>query len=388
MRSKNKIVVLIAAIGILCQGCAFETTEENSLSEVNEESVGSENVNEVNSDGKVSYDQYSGNWTTEGISYHDVIYQGGTAFSVTIQGSALQGSIYSVQGITQQIAEINDIVGTIENGVCLFEFQDDGRGDSGTLYIEFLEDRIEIEVEDFELADSNLTGFAISGIYTLYRAADVDADTVKSETESGLDDTAVSDVGKTYRLEEYGTVEEKQQEYLADGTGNMSYYYKMEKFFFSDTLSNAVQVNHTLQQIYDEYEEDYIEEAKMHEYEVDEVVNTPYSYWHILSLEYIGEDYVSILYNDVYYMGGAHPYSRFDGITIDCKTGEQISASQLLEKSDEEILTEISNAMGFDFIGTWDDVDFYLTDSTIVFFYRMPGFWEDVILQRNIAAIE
>ena len=82
-------------------------------------------------------------------------------------------------------------------------------------------------------------------------------------------------------------------------------------------------------------------------------------------------------------MGGAHPYSRFDGITIDCKTGQQVSASQLLEKSDEEILTEISNEMGFDYIGTWDDVDFYLTDSTMVFFYRMPGYWDDVVLQRE-----
>ena len=186
MKGKNKIVALIAAIGIFCCGCAFEAAEESPVSEVNEESTRSENFNEVNSDEKESYDQYSGNWTTGGVSYHDVIYQGGTAFSVTIQGSALQGSIYSVQEITQQIAEINDIVGTIENGVCLFEFQDDGRGDSGTLYIEFLEDRIEIEVEDFELADSNLAGFGISGIYTLYRAADVDTEvdteTVTSET--------------------------------------------------------------------------------------------------------------------------------------------------------------------------------------------------------------
>ncbi len=44
-------------------------------------------------------------------------------------------------------------------------------------------------------------------------------------------------------------------------------------------------------------------------------------------------------------MGGAHPYSRFDGITIDCKTGEEVFASHFLEKGDEEILEEISNTM-------------------------------------------
>lgn len=183
-----------------------------------------------------------------------------------------------------------------------------------------------------------------------------------------------------YKLEEYGTVEETQQEYLADGTENVSYYYKMEKFFFSDVLSNADLVNHTLQQIYEEYEASYIKDAEVYESGEEE---PPYAYLHILSLEYVGEDYVSILYNDVYYMGGAHPYSCFDGITIDCKTGELVSASQLLGKSDEEILTEVGNEMGFDSVGTWEDVDFYLTNSEIVFFYRMPGYWEDVVLPRE-----
>lgn len=96
-----------------------------------------------------------------------------------------------------------------------------------------------------------------------------------------------------------------------------------------------------------------------------------------------GQDYISILYNDVCDMGGAHPYSRMDGITIDCKTGEQVLASQLVEKEDEEILKEVSDAMGFDSLGTWEDMDFYLTDSTIVFFYRMPGYWDDVEWNRD-----
>lgn len=201
------------------------------------------------------------------------------------------------------------------------------------------------------------------------------------------------DAQNTYNLEAYGTVEEKQQEYLADGTENVSYYYKMEKFFFSDVLVNADLVNRTLQQIYEEYEASYIEEAEAYEFSAEVYesgaeayesgAEAPYAYLHLLSLEYVGEDYVSMLYNDVSYMGGAHPYSRLDGITIDCKTGEQVLVSQLLGKSEEEILAEVSNAMGFDSVGTWEDIDFYLTDSAIVFFYRMPGFWEDVVLQRE-----
>lgn len=201
------------------------------------------------------------------------------------------------------------------------------------------------------------------------------------ETESSLNDTAENREEKIYHIKEYGTVEEKLQEYLVDDSGNMSYYYQMENFFVHDTFPNAASINHTLQMIYDEYEKIYMEEAA--EYEYEEERPTPYDYWHILSITYIGDDYISILYNDIYYASGAHPYSRFDGITIDCRTGEQVSASQLLEKSDEQILTEISNTMGFELIATWDDVDFYLTDSSIVFFYRVPNIWEDVVLSRE-----
>ena len=79
-------------------------------------------------------------------------------------------------------------------------------------------------------------------------------------------------------------------------------------------------------------------------------------------------------------MGGAHPYSYFDGITIDCKTGQEITAAELLGKSSDEILQQVSDEMGMDTVASWDEVDFYLTDSTIVFFYRMPNYWEDVEL--------
>lgn len=228
-------------------------------------------------------------------------------------------------------------------------------------------------------------------VETKEKAEDESKDKVEgsqpSETENSLSNTTQKVEDKTYNIEDYGTIEEKQQEYLENGTENVAYYYEMENFFFSDTLSNAASINHTLQQIYDEYEKGYIEGAA--EYQSGwfdgPPMNIPYAYWHILNLTYVGDDYVSIQYNDVSYMGGAHPYSWFDGITIDCKTGEQVSASQLLGKSDEEILTEISNTMGHDGVSTWDDVDFYLTDSSIVFFYRMPGFWEDVVLKREDA---
>lgn len=78
----------------------------------------------------MSYEEYSGNWTTGGITYNSAFLDGGTIFSATINGSSLQGSIYSMQ----RIAVIDGIVGVIENGVCRYKFPDDGQGDRETLY--------------------------------------------------------------------------------------------------------------------------------------------------------------------------------------------------------------------------------------------------------------
>lgn len=189
-----------------------------------------------------------------------------------------------------------------------------------------------------------------------------------------------------YDINEYGTVQETRQDFPDEETGEIYYYYEMEKFFFHEGFPNAASINQTLQHIYDGYEDSYREATEAYE-ENWKSLNTPLEYWriwHILSITYVGEDYVSILYNDVSYMGGVHPYSWFDGITIDRKTGEEVPASQLLGKSDEEILEEISGRLGQDVTGKWDEMDFYLTDSTIVFFPRMPGTWEDsVVLPRE-----
>ena len=50
--------------------------------------------------------------------------------------------------------------------------------------------------------------------------------------------------------------------------------------------------------------------------------------------------------------------------------------------SDSEILQTVNELMGLDEPADWNDLDFYLEDNNIVFFYRMPGIWEDVILGR------
>lgn len=192
---------------------------------------------------------------------------------------------------------------------------------------------------------------------------------------------------KTYRPEDYGVVEKEEQEFYGED-GEVSYYYRMESFYLSGSFSRRV--NTTLQEIYDEYEAQYQRTAELIESGFDEfdesreqVSGIPYDYWQLVGLKYAGKDYISILYNDIPYMSNTHPYSRFDGITINCRTGKEVTASEFLEKSDEEILEEVSNKMGLVDTATWDDIDFYLTDSTIVFIYRVPDWWEDVVMPRG-----
>ena len=86
----------------------------------------------------------------------------------------------------------------------------------------------------------------------------------------------------------------------------------------------------------------------------------------------VGEDYVSLRFNDVSYYGGANPDSCCDGITLNCETGELVTVSQITGISDTELLQKISSAMGLSGTAGWDDLDFYLTDTEIVFFYRVP----------------
>lgn len=190
----------------------------------------------------------------------------------------------------------------------------------------------------------------------------------------GGDKTNEAETGKS--SEDYGRVVGLREEFTDEETGELTYYYEMENFYVNDSFENADKINDTLQKIYDVYELSYRENAEAAPGGFD----PPYDSWHLLNFTLVGEDYISIEYNNISYMGGAHPYSYFDGITIDCKTGQEITAAELLGKSSDEILQQVSDEMGMDTVASWDEVDFYLTDSTIVFFYRMPNYWEDVEL--------
>ena len=205
------------------------------------------------------------------------------------------------------------------------------------------------------------------------------SETTEMAPTDSIADTSAEEISEesvtTYAVEAYGKLESLREEFTDEKTGELTYYYEMENFYVNDSFENADKINDTLQKIYDTYELSYRENAEAASGGFD----TPYDSWHLLNLALVGEDYVSMEYNNISYMGGAHPYSYFDGITIDCRTGQEITAMELFGKSSDEILQQVSDEMEMDTVASWDEVDFYLTDSTIVFFYRMPNYWEDVV---------
>lgn len=226
---------------------------------------------------------------------------------------------------------------------------------------------------------------AFSGCGT---AADVEKD---AGTDTGKDAGETETAGQlVYRIQdrqkvesdfsEYGELQTEHEEFQ-DEQGRVYYYYDMECACFQEPVPAAVR--ETLQNYYDTVREQYKQDAQI--YEGDEVPerdstdedNTPYDALLFQYVTYVGEDYISLVYNSVSYLGGAHPYSALDGITIDCATGEILPLSHFLDASEEEISAELKKLLELD-VYLPEEWDYYITEDKIVLFYYDPRFWDSV----------
>ena len=85
-------------------------------------------------------------------------------------------------------------------------------------------------------------------------------------------------------------------------------------------------------------------------------------------------------------MGGPNEYNTLEAYTIDCTTGNILTASEILGiQNDAALRCQISDKMGTEQFLTWDELGYYITDKAIVFFgkeYWMQGTYEDVIVWR------
>ena len=117
------------------------------------------------------YESYSGKWRvsvgyvaayeeTDPVSRNELICQ-------ITNGNEFSGSLFTEQGMTQRIASVDEITGTIQNGELFYDFTDDGWGGTGTLHIMFLPNQINVDVLNHQMAEENASGYGISGMYEM-----------------------------------------------------------------------------------------------------------------------------------------------------------------------------------------------------------------------------
>ncbi len=176
----------------------------------------------------------------------------------------------------------------------------------------------------------------------------------------------------------YGDIQQEHQDFISQ-TGDITFYYDMECFYFDESYPEVL--NETLQDYYASVKEAYCQDAEVYDEGTAEDQNPPYDSLIFQYFTYVGEDYVSLVYNNVSYMGGAHPYSSLDGITINCSTGELVEVYDFIHESEAEIGEQLKKVLDIDYYEA-NEWDYYITEDSVVFFYYDPGFWDCVETKR------
>ena len=190
MKKFQYIVVLLFVI-VLGTGCSNDEKQENFLS-------GTENEIENKEDG-VIYEVYTGNWSNDGRTHDQILSEGGVELSCTItESNRLTGTLFAQQEMTERFAVVEDISGEIEQNELLFDYADDGWGNSGTLHMQFRNDSIYVEILNYCEADGG-SDYGISGYYELIR--ENEAESREKELENTIDERSQYHRASAYYLE-------------------------------------------------------------------------------------------------------------------------------------------------------------------------------------------
>ena len=190
MKKFQYIVVLLFVI-VLGTGCSNDEKQENFLSET-------ENEIENKEDG-VIYEVYTGNWSNDGRTHDQILSEGGVELSCTItESNRLTGTLFAQQEMTERFAVVEDISGEIEQNELLFDYADDGWGNSGTLHMQFRDDSIYVEILNYCEADGG-SDYGISGYYELIR--ENEAESREKELENTIDERSQYYRASAYYLE-------------------------------------------------------------------------------------------------------------------------------------------------------------------------------------------
>lgn len=190
MKKFQYIVVLLFVI-VLGTGCSNDEKQENFLSETE---------NEIeNKEDSVIYEVYTGNWSNDGRTHDQILSEGGVELSCTItESNRLTGTLFAQQEMTERFAVVEDISGEIEQNELLFDYADDGWGNSGTLHMQFRNDSIYVEILNYCEADGG-SDYGISGYYELIR--ENEAESREKELENTIDERSQYYRASAYYLE-------------------------------------------------------------------------------------------------------------------------------------------------------------------------------------------
>lgn len=203
---KSRAMIIIVCICLLLSGCGKSNNSHLNKIETaktDNTTAGTEShVDEQSGESAVSqtetenYEGYSGLWTESSFSHEKNISYGGLEFSFQVTDkNNLNGYISMQQGTTERIAEIDNIAGKITNGELNFKYEDDGWGGSGILHITFSNhDSIQIQVQDYKIKDTNLSGYGFSGEYQLQRSEQNKDEDGEKSGESASSQTSEPDL--------------------------------------------------------------------------------------------------------------------------------------------------------------------------------------------------
>ena len=105
--------------------------------------------------------------------------------------------------------------------------------------------------------------------------------------------------------------------------------------------------------------------------------------WYLASVTYVGDDYVSLLFNDVHdWPGSPHPMSIFRPITINVETGKLVVVEEILKCTRDELLQRVFEESGVTDIND-GDYGFYLLGEEIHFIYRFNVFVDEIVILRE-----
>ncbi len=202
---KDKTIIMIFCI-LTLSGCAktnisysenIKTIQTNeSTADTKPETMAQAGTTGISQTEAENYEGYTGLWTESSFSHEEVLSYGGLEFSIQVTDKTnLNAYLFMQQGTTERIAEIDNITGKIINGELNYKYDDDGWGGSGILHITFTNDNaIKIEVQDYKMKDTNLSGYGFSGVYQLERTKQNKGDVGEKSSETTATKTTEPDL--------------------------------------------------------------------------------------------------------------------------------------------------------------------------------------------------